>query len=149
MWTIVSAKDRNQGLANHAMVFVILCLYVLDIAFIDNGQNFWTVFSALSAPLPEYKRTQWLLSVSGLVSTLAADSSLIWRCWIVWRQHWRIVLLHIQCLFTATASSAQIWKVELDSVKDSSPQSFLQIVVNKVWELVDRRMSQKSLPMLM
>ncbi|KAK0486750.1 hypothetical protein EDD18DRAFT_1110977 [Armillaria luteobubalina] len=83
-----SAKDTNQGLASHAMVFVILCLYGLDILttafywsfyqwiFIDNGWNFWTCFSASGTPSPEIDRMSWVISASGLISTLAADASL-------------------------------------------------------------------------
>ncbi len=71
------------------MVFVILCLYVLDTltfaynwsfyhgAFIDNGWNFWTVFLASDSFTPKFKRREWVLSVSGTISTLIADTSMV------------------------------------------------------------------------
>ncbi|KAK0226857.1 hypothetical protein EDD85DRAFT_795173 [Armillaria nabsnona] len=114
MWTVFSAKDTNRRLSNHMMVFVILCLYVLDTlsfaydwtfchwTFIDNGWNFWTVFLASNSFTPEYKRREWVVGVSGAINTLAADTSMIWRCWIVWGQHWLIILLPMLCLLTGT-----------------------------------------------
>ncbi len=85
----VSAKNTNHGLSNHMMVFVILCLYVLDIlifaydwsffyaAFKDNGWNFWIVFLVSHSITPEFKRTEWVLGVSGAISTLVADTSMV------------------------------------------------------------------------
>ncbi len=85
----VSAKDTNRGPSNHMMVFVILCLYILDTlifaydwsfyheAFIHNGWNFWTVFLALQSYTPEFKRREWVINVSGAISTLVADSSMV------------------------------------------------------------------------
>ncbi|KAK0467663.1 hypothetical protein IW261DRAFT_1426414 [Armillaria novae-zelandiae] len=88
MWTVFSAKHTIRGLASHAMIFIILCLYVLNTlsapfhwafnqrALIDNGWNFWTVFlsyDSISSPL----NTMLLMGgVSGLLSTLAADGSM-------------------------------------------------------------------------
>ncbi|KAK0209942.1 hypothetical protein IW262DRAFT_1301994 [Armillaria fumosa] len=120
MWTVFSAKDTNRGFTSHAMVFVILCLYILDMvptafnwaflqeAFIDNGWNFWTVFAAISTVSPKSTRQKWLIEVSGLISTLFADASMIWRCWIVWGHHWLIVLLPILCLLTGTALTGNL-----------------------------------------
>ncbi|KAK0477150.1 hypothetical protein EDD18DRAFT_1114800 [Armillaria luteobubalina] len=97
MWTVFSAKDTNQGLASHAIVFVILCLYGLDIlstafywsfyqwAFIDNGWNFWTCFVISVTLSPEHDRIAWVTSASGLISTLTADASLCAGYISIWR----------------------------------------------------------------
>ncbi|KAK0471806.1 hypothetical protein IW261DRAFT_1611919 [Armillaria novae-zelandiae] len=115
MWTVFSAKHTIQGLASHAMIFTILCLYVLNTlptpfwwalnrwAFIDNGWNVWTVFLAYNSVSSPLKTTLLVKGVSGVLSTLAADGSMIWRCWVVWGQHWLVVLLPILCLLTGTA----------------------------------------------
>ncbi len=85
----VSAKDTNHRLASHTMVFVIVFLYVLDIlsvafewsfghwVFIDNGWNFWRVFVSSYVRTPEFTRRQWVQSVSGVISTVTADASLV------------------------------------------------------------------------
>ncbi len=85
----VSAKDTHHRLASYAMILVILCLYILDIltaafdwsfqhwVFIDNGWNFWTVFLATDTITPVYIRASWVLSISGVISTLAADASMV------------------------------------------------------------------------
>ncbi|KAK0471756.1 hypothetical protein IW261DRAFT_1571634 [Armillaria novae-zelandiae] len=88
MWTVFSAKHTIRGLASHAMIFTILCLYVLNTvatsfcwafnqwAFINNGGNFWTVFSAFATFSSPLKRTLLVQGVSGVLSTLAADGSM-------------------------------------------------------------------------
>lgn len=85
----VSAKDTNRSLSSHMMVFVILCLYIIDTltfaygwsfyqsGFIDNGQNFWTVFLAFYSITPRYERSGWVLAVSSAISTLIADTSMV------------------------------------------------------------------------
>ncbi|KAK0466478.1 hypothetical protein IW261DRAFT_1683955 [Armillaria novae-zelandiae] len=141
MWTVFSAKHTIRGLASHAMIFTILCLYVLDTvvtsfhwafnqwAFINNGRNFWTVFLAfvtLSSPL---KRIFLVASVPGVLSTLAADGSMIWRCWVVWGQRWLVVLLPILCLLTGTAMKVlEIYHVLNDAVNDVQDTSVFGIV---------------------
>ncbi|KAK0226895.1 hypothetical protein EDD85DRAFT_958679 [Armillaria nabsnona] len=136
MWTVFSAKDTNCGLSSHMMVFVILCLYVLDTltfayewsfyhwAFIDNGWNFWTVFLASYSFTPEYKRIQWVQGVSGAISTLAADTSMIWRCWIVWGQHWLIILLPMLCLLTGTVTKVFEVYNTFHNFQDNIPNQF-------------------------
>ncbi|PBK83009.1 hypothetical protein ARMGADRAFT_1170724 [Armillaria gallica] len=114
LWSVFSAKDMNRGIASYIMVTVILCLYglnTLTIAFfwslggnifIGNGWNFWTVFLALVTSTPPSMRAQWAVSIAGAISTLLADTSLIWRCWTVWGRRWLIVLIPIACTLTGT-----------------------------------------------
>ncbi|SJL14828.1 uncharacterized protein ARMOST_18299 [Armillaria ostoyae] len=114
LWSVFSAKDTSRGLASHAMVAVILCLYGLDTltvaflwslggyVFIGNGWNFWTVFLALVTSTPPFMKTRWAVSIASGISTLLADASLIWRCWTVWGRRWVIVLIPIVCTLTGT-----------------------------------------------
>ncbi|KAK0219191.1 hypothetical protein IW262DRAFT_1084699 [Armillaria fumosa] len=115
LWYVFSAKDLNRGLASYAMVFVIICLYGLDIltvsfvwslghyVFIGNGWNLWTLFVALITSSPPSTRAQWAVSIAGGISTLLADISLIWRCWTVWGRRWLVILIPIICTLTGTA----------------------------------------------
>ncbi|KAK0219480.1 hypothetical protein EDD85DRAFT_865720 [Armillaria nabsnona] len=115
LWSVFSAKDMNRGITSYAMVFVILFLYGLDTLtvaflwslghyiFIGNGWNFWTVFLALVTSSPPFTRAQWAISIAGGISTLLADTSLIWRCWTVWGRRWLIVFIPIVCTLTGTA----------------------------------------------
>lgn len=115
LWSVFFAKDLDRGLASYAMVFVILCLYGLDMltvsfvwslghyVFVENGQNLRTVFVALVNSSPPFTRAQWVVSVAGGISTLLADISLIWRCWTVWGRRWLVVLIPIACTLTGTA----------------------------------------------
>ncbi|PBK85935.1 hypothetical protein ARMGADRAFT_1035925 [Armillaria gallica] len=67
----------------------------------------WTVlFSALNSFTPEVNRIKWVMGVSSAMSTLVADTSMIWRCWIVWEQHWFIILVPMLCLLAGTGRVA-------------------------------------------
>ncbi|KAK0454036.1 uncharacterized protein EV420DRAFT_616436 [Desarmillaria tabescens] len=81
---------------SHQQIWSLLCS-----AFIENGQSFWTVFSKLvsgnqAAPLEK--------GILSLMSTILADSYIIWCCCMVLGRYWLIVLLPILCLISATVS---------------------------------------------
>ncbi|PBK96997.1 hypothetical protein ARMGADRAFT_1077116 [Armillaria gallica] len=115
------------------MLFTVLSLYILAVidfafnwsftrtAFITDGQNFWSIFIAMfgatSSRAPDYL----VSSITGLISTVLADTALIWRCWIVWGRRWVIVLIPILCTITsATIKSIQIYHGLQDMVDSVS-----------------------------
>ncbi|KAK0432296.1 hypothetical protein EV421DRAFT_1849379 [Armillaria borealis] len=53
-------------------------------AFIQNGDNFFTVFFALQAISPWWRAYQLVISISGGLSTFIVDITIIWRCWVFW-----------------------------------------------------------------
>ncbi|KAK0244113.1 hypothetical protein EDD85DRAFT_977827 [Armillaria nabsnona] len=69
--------------------------------FIENGQNFWTVFTK-NTNLNQ--AVNWEAGIPAIMSTILADSYIIWCCWMVWGQCWLIVLLPILFLIAATVS---------------------------------------------
>ncbi|KAK0454006.1 uncharacterized protein EV420DRAFT_1481728 [Desarmillaria tabescens] len=97
-----------------ALVIVIILLYTLitiNIAttwsflcsgFIENTQSFWTVFSKLSGAVNQAAYLE--IGIAASLSTILADSYIIWCCWMVWGWCWLIVLLPILCLISATVS---------------------------------------------
>ncbi|SJL10514.1 uncharacterized protein ARMOST_13900 [Armillaria ostoyae] len=40
------------------------------------------------------------MNITGIVSTICADSAMIWRCWMVWGKRWPIVVLPILFLIS-------------------------------------------------
>ncbi|KAK0221098.1 hypothetical protein EDD85DRAFT_261923 [Armillaria nabsnona] len=94
------------------LILVILLLYILatfdlyaewavEIAYttIPNGRSFWTAFEYTpGAPI------SWTSGIAAILSTILTDATLIWRCWIVWGQSWRIVLVPIACTILAIVS---------------------------------------------
>ncbi|PBK93554.1 hypothetical protein ARMGADRAFT_1165030 [Armillaria gallica] len=93
-----------------ALVVVIILLYALITvgvaadwsstrpAFSENGQNFWTVFSELCSV---HSAANLEAGIPPLMSTILADSYIIWCCWMIWEQRWLIVLLPILSLISA------------------------------------------------
>ncbi|KAJ6612622.1 hypothetical protein B0H10DRAFT_2222970 [Mycena sp. CBHHK59/15] len=73
----------------------VACRWVLvKEAFIDHADTpTSTLIYLVQSPL-------WLTVLAAVtltVNTLVADCVLIWRCWIVWNQDWKIVLLPLLC----------------------------------------------------
>ncbi|KAK0480805.1 hypothetical protein IW261DRAFT_1143861 [Armillaria novae-zelandiae] len=96
-----------------AMIVVIILLHALitvnvaafwshlHSAFVDNGDNFWTVGLELQGPDVAWI---WETGVSAFFSTILADFYIIWFCWMVWGRRWRVVLLPMFSLVSATVS---------------------------------------------
>ncbi|KAK0467768.1 uncharacterized protein EV420DRAFT_1684284 [Desarmillaria tabescens] len=92
------------------LVVIIILLHALDTisfavtwsyiysAFIQNGQSFWTVYLKFDTV---NHAVNLEAGITGCMSTILADSYIIWCCWIVWGRCWLIVLLPILSLISA------------------------------------------------
>ncbi|KAK0446397.1 uncharacterized protein EV420DRAFT_1648074 [Desarmillaria tabescens] len=110
LWNIFI--NKRSGLIRRALVVIILLHALITIsfaakwsficsAFIKNGQSFLTVSSELNS----VNQADYLeMGIAAPMSTILADSYIIWCCWMVWGQHWLIVLLPILSLISATVS---------------------------------------------
>ncbi|PBK70877.1 hypothetical protein ARMSODRAFT_1003375 [Armillaria solidipes] len=95
-----------------ALVVFIILLHVLTtldfaanwswarFAFIENGQSFWTVYLILQST----DAATWIMDIVASISTILADSHMIWCCWMVWGRRWLVVLLPIFSLVSAIVS---------------------------------------------
>ncbi|KAK0221096.1 hypothetical protein EDD85DRAFT_261836 [Armillaria nabsnona] len=130
IWAVASRDNFQNNRRSHFLLVVILLLYLLVgfdlsmqwiaaiLTFITNGQSFWVAyaFGNLSTP------TQVAAGMAGILNTLLADATLIWRCWIVWGRSWRIVLVPIACTILATVSRGfVIYYDAFGSVENISP----------------------------
>ncbi|KAK0225226.1 hypothetical protein EDD85DRAFT_225622 [Armillaria nabsnona] len=108
---VVSSKSVGRG---HAMTAVILVLYVMTTisfvfgwslvhySFIGHGNNFWTVYQGLGSTEAAVK-SAIVVGITGCISTIVADSALVWRCWIVWGRRWIFALLPLIFMISGTA----------------------------------------------
>ncbi|KAG7451845.1 uncharacterized protein BT62DRAFT_1031075 [Guyanagaster necrorhizus] len=111
LWNIseintVIYKSQSIG---QTMTAIIILLYIsstinfsinwsiINSQFTNNGQSFWTRY------LSDYNFGQIMLGgdIMSATNTILADSTMIWRCWIVWGQQWLIVLPPIFFLVSA------------------------------------------------
>ncbi|KAK0238237.1 hypothetical protein EDD85DRAFT_952426 [Armillaria nabsnona] len=67
-------------------------------AFIEHGQSFWTAYLILA----NGAQATTIAGIAASMSTIITDIYMIWCCWMVWGQHWPIVLLPILFLIAAT-----------------------------------------------
>ncbi|SJL17090.1 uncharacterized protein ARMOST_20632 [Armillaria ostoyae] len=111
LWTIFSSPKKS---GNAFFITVIIILYILTTvafgfgwvfeqrAFIQNGDNFLTVFFALQDISPWWRVSQLVIGISGGMSTFIVDVTIIWRCWVLWERRWRIILLPGLCAIAGT-----------------------------------------------
>ncbi|KAK0474965.1 hypothetical protein IW261DRAFT_1497995 [Armillaria novae-zelandiae] len=104
-FTLSRIFSRRRGVGIHAMALVIIVLCILTAinfafywsftvhSFIHHGQNFLTVFMAFNGPSDMEMLVHVGTGISGCISTVVADSAMVWRCWIVWGRCWIIILL--------------------------------------------------------
>ncbi|KAK0220030.1 hypothetical protein IW262DRAFT_996943 [Armillaria fumosa] len=140
LWNIFVNKYRS---IRRAMIVVIILLHALITinfaanwsflysAFIDNGNNFWTIFL-------KFDRAKQAVTletgVSAFISTILADLYIIWCCWMVWGRRWPVVLLPILSLVSAIVS--RIMTIYLNYVNPPEATSlFLYISFNLVTTL--------------
>ncbi|KAK0226792.1 hypothetical protein EDD85DRAFT_795112 [Armillaria nabsnona] len=114
LWTIFRISTKNTSIGRSIMLVAIFALYILATialgevwafthrAFIDGGQNCFTVFSELDISSLTPKRESLALGIIACISTFIADSSLIWRCWIVWGRRWFVVTIPVLCTISCT-----------------------------------------------
>ncbi|KAK0183912.1 hypothetical protein F5146DRAFT_1125994 [Armillaria mellea] len=62
-------------------------------SFIHHGQTFSTVIMAFDGPSDMETLARVSTGISTCISTVVADSAMVWRCWIVWGRRWIIILL--------------------------------------------------------
>ncbi|PBK59056.1 hypothetical protein ARMSODRAFT_78623 [Armillaria solidipes] len=103
-------KFRSIG---GTMVAIIILLYITaTINFFLNGP-FLTAINvgvfqyysrlALASSWGWTPRTDIGIGATAVLSTVVADCTMIWRCWMVWGRRWLVVLVPILCLVSGFA----------------------------------------------
>ncbi|KAK0479639.1 hypothetical protein IW261DRAFT_1593621 [Armillaria novae-zelandiae] len=83
------------------MNFVLNWLYIRSI-FVEHGQSLRTRY--LAQCIPSFESTIEM-GVTGVICTILADSTIIWRCWMVWGRRWMVVLIPILLLISGSVYS--------------------------------------------
>ncbi|SJL10523.1 uncharacterized protein ARMOST_13910 [Armillaria ostoyae] len=109
LWNIYTKKCKPIG---RAMIVVIMILHVMatiDFAlywsyirliYVKHGQTFVDEYLAYL----NSNNLVVLMDITGIVSTICADTAMIWRCWMVWGKRWPIVVLPILFLISGIVS---------------------------------------------
>ncbi|KAK0218758.1 hypothetical protein IW262DRAFT_1297903 [Armillaria fumosa] len=114
LWSIFRSPTKSISIGRYIMVLIVLALYILatvargddwaiiHYAFIDEGQNCYTIFLGLVGFGPMQTQNNQVLDVTGCISTIIADCSLIWRCWNVWSHQWLVIIIPVLCTILGT-----------------------------------------------
>ncbi|KAK0201362.1 hypothetical protein DFS33DRAFT_1346593 [Desarmillaria ectypa] len=125
----LGSSPKKSG--NAFLLTIIVILYILTTiafgvdwsyqrrAFIQNGDNFFSVFFALQAIGPWWRAYQLVGGISGGLSTFIVDITIIWRCWVFWGRRWWIVIIPTLCAVAGTiAKSMQIRSVFINTTSN-------------------------------
>ncbi|PBK98879.1 hypothetical protein ARMGADRAFT_1123997 [Armillaria gallica] len=132
----VNSKFRTIG---RVMVASIIFLYItstinfflnwefrhdtttgVEMVFTIGGKK--AVVTGFPAVGPETPR----IGITVVVSTVIADSIMIWRCWMVWGRRWLVVLIPILCLISGLV--CQIWVIVFRPYSQIFPPGYLLYV---------------------
>lgn len=106
LWNIFMNKSRAIG---RVMTVIIILLYIVTTvntaliwvfvrtAFVNSGRDFFAVYETITTPgiIPG------AMGTTGCICSVLADTTIIWRCWIVWGRRWLTILLPILLLISA------------------------------------------------
>ncbi|KAK0185440.1 hypothetical protein F5146DRAFT_1227837 [Armillaria mellea] len=134
-----------KSLRRNFLRTIIITLYVLRTiaftmdwaferhAFIEYGANYRSVSIALTNNGPWWRANYLASGITGGISTLLVDITIIWRCWALWDRQWRVVFIPIICTIVVTVMKAmQIFSAFHDYIKAFS----VPLTLNIHWPLI-------------
>ncbi|PBK90556.1 hypothetical protein ARMGADRAFT_299756 [Armillaria gallica] len=112
LWTVASRKKGENYRQPQFFCGIIILLYILaTFNFYCQWALDTSYFGATGKSFVDAYRSarpsigiSLTIGIDAILSTVLADATLIWRCWIVWRRPWLVVLVPIACILLATAS---------------------------------------------
>ncbi|KAK0431006.1 hypothetical protein EV421DRAFT_2041508 [Armillaria borealis] len=136
LWAIASRENRHDSRSPRFLVFVILLLYLLATLNLYHGwaqeiSNYFIITNGKNIPIT------LTMGIDAILSTILADATLIWRCWIVWGRSWYVVLVPIICTILATISRGFVaYYTAFGPTASSPPQAlYLENIVN--WAILN------------
>ncbi|PBK96140.1 hypothetical protein ARMGADRAFT_1077650 [Armillaria gallica] len=112
LWTMFSSPKLSQGTFLRTIIIVLYVLSTISFAkdwiferraFIEYGNNYYRVYTALVNISPWWRADSLIGSITGGISTLLVDVTIIRRCWILWDRKWRVVFIPIICAVAGVA----------------------------------------------
>ncbi|KAK0209505.1 hypothetical protein IW262DRAFT_1417164 [Armillaria fumosa] len=152
LWAVASRNNHENRRRPHFLVAIILLLYLLAAFNLYHGwtwcittfttiswKSVWETWSLGNGPTPVVLSGE----VTATLSTVLADATLIWHCWIVWSRSWRVVLIPIACTTLATASRGIVAYYNTFEPLTSPQTVFLEKTVN--WAMLYASLAMATL----
>ncbi|KAK0479418.1 hypothetical protein EDD18DRAFT_847181 [Armillaria luteobubalina] len=134
LWTAATrGSNQNYRRPRRIFIFIVLALYFLAtcnlyggwaenvLYFSTSGKCLWEGYKSKCT---QGTPTLLTVGISAILSTVLADVTLIWRCWIVWGRTWSIVLVPIACTTLAIITRGIItYYSSFGPVENMSPRA--------------------------
>ncbi|KAK0224638.1 hypothetical protein EDD85DRAFT_234784 [Armillaria nabsnona] len=132
MWNIGSSKSRRS---RRAMSVVIILLYIatfvnfaMDLSLESSGfTSYGNIWIRYQRAVRDNDTIESIgLGIASVICNILADSVIIWRCWMLWRQRFLIVVLPTLCLVSGVVF--KILDIRLVFMDETSPDKHSLIV---------------------
>ncbi|KAK0184678.1 hypothetical protein F5146DRAFT_1169748 [Armillaria mellea] len=108
IWNVAMSKSQHIG-RPMPMVVAIILLYILTfvtftfslhimVRYTSHGQTMWMRYLSLTGDHIQVVLGSIGEGTTGMICNVLGNSIMIWRCWMVWGQHYSIVVLPSLCL---------------------------------------------------
>ncbi|KAK0465934.1 uncharacterized protein EV420DRAFT_1709344 [Desarmillaria tabescens] len=96
--SIYTNKTRPVGRGMIVVIFLLHIVTSVDFItdwvyirtiFVGNGQSSWAEYLFYNS---NRVKLTVVMGVAGIICTVLADTTLIWRCWMVWGRRWPVIL---------------------------------------------------------
>ncbi|KAK0439116.1 hypothetical protein EV421DRAFT_1906128 [Armillaria borealis] len=133
---IIFAGQTPTNAGRRMMIALIIAIYLFTTisfatvwftqrnASITHGETFWTTFLVYVSADGITPTMSLVRGIPTGMATMLADSSMIWRCWVVWGRRWIIILIPILCTIAeGVFKLLELYyeNVQVDSVDDETP----------------------------
>ncbi|SJL13950.1 uncharacterized protein ARMOST_17401 [Armillaria ostoyae] len=127
-----STHDLEEGLE---ATFNFYCGWAQNVlCFSTAGKCLWETYKSKCT---QDTQTLVTMGIDATLSTVLADATLIWRCWIVWGQKWCVVLVLIACTTLAIITRGIItYYSSFGPVENMSPQAVYLEKIRVNWAVL-------------
>ncbi|PBK96165.1 hypothetical protein ARMGADRAFT_1077674 [Armillaria gallica] len=143
LWNMFTSTTRLRGTFLRTIIIMVYILSTIAFAiewefqrhaFIEYGYNYYSVFAALADDNLWSRAKYFIANITGGISTILVDITIIWRCWVLWDCQWRVVLIPIMCLVAATVMKAMQTFSDIHILSDVRMDTVFAIEID--WTLI-------------
>ncbi|PBK62564.1 hypothetical protein ARMSODRAFT_1024763 [Armillaria solidipes] len=143
LWTIFTSTKWLHGTFLRTIIIMLYVLRMIAFVmewtfecrmFIEYGYNYYSVFTAQTNDGLWLRAYYFIDGITGGISTILVDITIIWHCWVLWDCQWQVVLIPTMCLMAATVMKAMQLFSDIHDFTNLSKGAFSAMEID--WSLI-------------
>ncbi|KAK0472623.1 hypothetical protein IW261DRAFT_1507363 [Armillaria novae-zelandiae] len=144
LWNILNSPKHLRSTFLQTIIIVLYVLATISLAmqwgfgcraFIYHGENYSSVFDALVEFGPWWRANYIVGDVTGGISTVLVDITIIWRCWTLWNHQWKVIFIPTLCTVAGTVTKCMQIRSNLHNPLDNVSKTNI-FAVDIDWTLI-------------